>query len=156
MARRDRPVPGVMRSLGVLVLLAFAPAHADPPAKPEAKPAPEAKTAPRVLPRSLDEVIKPPEPAEKPTVTPSFGGGSSVGRVIVPPDHPDAQEWPKGMVMKPPATNDPMVIAPGTDGLSPGERIGPPSWSRGFTDTVHAGIDAVLELILLRSLGDRS
>lgn len=79
---------------------------------------------------------------------PSFGGGVSAGIVIVPEKHPDAEPWPKGMVIKPPDVNDPMAIIPGTDQMPEGRPRASASWSRSLADVVGDGIGTLFELIL--------
>jgi hypothetical protein len=95
---------------------------------------------------------KAPEPSGNATGGPSFGGGTSAGIVIKPPPHPDDQPWPKGMIIVPDDVNDPMVIAPGADGLSPGKPRAPATWSKRFADAIHGGIDTIVELLLPQNL----
>jgi hypothetical protein len=160
--------PGAMRSM-LAVLLAVAPAAAETPrpgpdTTPDAKapapdakaPAPDAKApvapkgAPRTLPpASLQDVMpRTDKPSGNGTGGLSFGGGFSLGSVIVPAPHPDGQPWPRGMVITPPDVGDPMAIAPGGDGLTPGERREPPTWGQRLADAVHGGIGALFGLVL--------
>lgn len=188
MARPARPVPGAMRSVVLIVLLATVPAYADTPRpapqpEPKAAPAPEppapaapapsapaapapapkaaapatpapaapaAKGQPRVLPpASLQDVMpRAPDPSGNASGGPAFGGGTAAGIVIKPPPHPDDRPWPEGMIITPPDVNDPIAIAPGGDGLSPGKPRAPATWTRLFADTIQDGIDAVVELML--------
>jgi hypothetical protein len=159
-----------MRSM-LAVLLAVAPAAAETPrpgpdAKPDAKaPAPDAKTpapdaklpapAPKGTPRTLppaslqDAMPRTDKPSGNGTGGLSFGGGFSLGTVIVPAPHPDDQPWPRGMVITPPDVGDPMAIVPGGDGLPPGERRAPPTWGKRLADAVHGGIGTLIELMML-------
>jgi hypothetical protein len=131
-----------MRSVVVVISLAIVPAHADTPRQPEPKAAPAPAPAP------APKVVVP----ERPTGGPSFGGGHSAGIVVVPAPHPDDQPWPEGMIIKPPDVNDPIAIAPGADGLSPGTPVAPSTWTKRFTDAIQGGIDAVFELVLPNSM----
>jgi hypothetical protein len=44
--------------------------------------------------------------------------------------------------------NDPIAIAPGGDGLSPGKPRGPSTWSKRFTEAIQEGLDAMVELVV--------
>jgi hypothetical protein len=66
---------------------------------------------------------------------PAFGGGYVFGNVIDPGPHPDAQPFPRGMVIQPPDTGDHNVIVPGT---------------RGLLEDVQTGIIGVIKLLFPR------
>jgi hypothetical protein len=134
------------------------PQPAQPPA-PRATPAPDpdpaqrSKGQPRVLPPASLQDVMPKEPKGSGKVTGgmSLGGGFSSGMVVVPPPHPDDRPWPRGMVIEPPDVNDPIAIVPGTDGLAPGKRNGPETWSKRLADAVHDGIGTIVELVAPRA-----
>jgi hypothetical protein len=157
----------------VVVSLAIVPAYADPP-RPQPAPAPRpapkdapapmpgptpaapapapssATGPPRVLPpASLQDVMpKAPKGPDKVTGGMSLGGGFSSGMVVVPPLHPDDRPWPQGMIITPPDVNDPIAIAPGADGLAPGKRRAPETWSRRLADAIDGGIGAIVDLVM--------
>jgi hypothetical protein len=66
---------------------------------------------------------------------PAFGGGWAVGVMIDPERHPDAREYPLGMVITPPNIRDHMVIPLGCDGLVPPEDSG---WAQLIADLTRS------------------
>jgi hypothetical protein len=164
MTRDSRLVPDAMRSM-LAFLLAVSPAYAQaPPAPaPAPVPAPVPVPAPKAAPAPAPNRRPPaPPPASLQDVTPrsdkptgngtgglSLDGGFSSSTVILPPLHPDARPWPRGMVMQPPEGYDDMAIAPGTDALPSADR---PTWASRLADALHSRLDALLDLVLPRML----
>ena len=129
-------------------LAAAATAVADPkPASPKpSTPPANAVGAPGADPWTpaedwLDFSRKP--PANMTTQSPSLGGGYSAGVVIDPGDHPDARLHPYGMVFHPPDVHDPMVLEPGTKGLTDGSR----SFGQRLADGIRTGADTLWGLM---------
>lgn len=104
-------------------------------AEPKADPKPAPKVAPRVLPHVKGmaeaqrgvELTPSIEYRDDVAKTPSFGGGTSLGRIDKPAWHTDMRDYADGgMVIRPPGTADDMAIAPGTDWLvsrTPAQRL---------------------------------
>ncbi len=78
------------------------------------------------------------------TGAPAFGGGTSaLGMVQRPRWHNDMRPYSDGgMVIRPPATGDDLVIAPGTDWLPGRSRL------RGFWNVLQHAIDRGLETLI--------
>lgn len=118
-----RPGTSVMRLLLAVLLVGTASANPTPDADPaNAEPA---KVLGHVKGMSEAqrgvELTPPVEYRTDATRSPSFGGGTSLGMVTRPPWHNDMRPYDDGgMVIRPPATDDHMVIAPGTDWLTSG------------------------------------
>lgn len=85
-------------------------------------------------------VPKPPAPG---TGAPGMDGSWALGHVMPTPSHPDAQPWPKGMLIEPKDIGDANIIVPGTRRL-PGHP-GPQSWSEAFSRGIRLGLDSVLQ-----------
>lgn len=133
--------------LVLLTLIGATTATADP--KPDAKPAKpdNAKVVPHVKGMSEAqrgvELTPSIEYQNDVTKAPAFGGGTALGMVQRPRWHNDMRSYSDGgMVIRPPVTNDDMVIAPGTDWL-PGK-----GQLRGFWNALQYGIDRGIEALI--------
>jgi len=101
MPRPAAAVPEVMRAPLLVLTLAAGHAGADP----------------KTLPNSAIPEGTPPVQQKLPDVaktTPGVGGPVR-GIIIDPGEHADARPWPRGMVIHPPDTRDPMVLDLGGD-----------------------------------------
>lgn len=140
-------VVAAMRALLVAALLASGPAHADTKTdKPsDTYVIPKGKGVTRLDLPADKEAWQTPVPLPN-LLTPSFGGGWSIGAVIVPPDHPDSAAPPRGMVFEPPDVGDPMAIAPGGSGLGRGwnPRSLTGKFAQGLADALNRGFQLVL------------
>ncbi len=137
--------------LVLAVLLVGASAHAQPgtkPApKPDTKPEKPTKTIPHVKGMSEAqrgvELTPSIEYQNDTTRAPAFGGGTALGMVQRPPWHNDMREYAEGgMVIRPPATNDNMVIIPGTSWIPGVSRF------QRFWNVLQYGIDRGLEKLV--------
>lgn len=151
-----------MRSVLAAILLIGTSSHADPPrpapdSSPKSAPAPAPAPAPQVQPRTLpsstlqDIVQQAQATMDHNTGGPSMDGGHSMGIVIQPPPHADAQPWPHGAQMSPPETGDRMLIASGTSALASDLRAAT-GWSKRFVDAVVQRAGELVELVLPRSI----
>jgi hypothetical protein len=128
----------------LLMLIGTATASADP--KPDPKPE-KVKVVPHVKGMSEAqrgvELTPSIEYENDATKTPAFGGGTALGMVQRPSWHNDMRPYSDGgMVIRPPQTNDDMVILPGTDWLPGRSRL------RGLWNALQYGIDRGLEKLI--------
>jgi hypothetical protein len=126
-----------MRAIGVLVVLSGL-AAADPADQPNT-----AKLAIPLGPSKVVEVEPWTPPAKVAQKYPSMKGPDSNAVVIDPGSHGDAQPWPYGIWIKPPASLDDMGIQPGTSDLPDSATLSA-RLSRHFDN----GVGAVLELLM--------
>ena len=125
-----------MRAL-IVIALGTSGAAADPPKAEPGKPV----------------VIEIPGTVKKTpsTRTPGMDGANATGRVMVPDEHPDAQEWPNGMVIKPPETGDNNVIIPGTNMLPWWNNRREPPVTKQLFDGFQNGVGQMFQLLVPKS-----
>ena len=90
-----------------------------------------------------------PVPAAPADKQPGIGGVDALGKILVPPDHPDARLWPDGMWIAPPDTGDRNVLVPGSNQLpwwKPQRDAGP--LSKQLLDGFETGVGSFLELLV--------
>jgi hypothetical protein len=77
------------------------------------------------------------------TKSPAFGGGDAIGMIQTPPWHNDMRPYSDGgMVIRPPSTNDDMVIVPGTSWLPARGKL------RRLWNVLQHGIDRGIETLI--------
>jgi len=126
-----------MRAIGVLVVLSGL-AAADP-----ADPPNTAKLTIPLGPSKVVEVEPWTPPAKVAQKYPGMTGQDSNAVVIDPGPHGDAQPWPYGIWIKPPASSDDMAIRPGTNDLPDSAAL-----SARLARSFDNGVGTVLELLM--------
>jgi hypothetical protein len=133
-----------MRVIAMVVVVVSNPVIADP------KPNPDGKV---LLPEIVKEAQKntgstgPAWIARRDGVMGMFGA-LAAGIVITPPAHPDGEDSPRGMVIRPPDPNDPMDIEIGTNQLRMHADTIEPWWPRDLSRSLKRGADKVWDVIL--------
>lgn len=129
-----------MRAAGMLAVLVWGTASADPPK-------PKGLSLPDIVPDIVKESIETAKLID-PGGTLGIGGKVASGIVIKPPYHPDAEPVHRGgSWMVPPDPNDPMVLELGTNQLPLRDKV--EAWlPRDLSRQVKRGADKVWDLVL--------